>query len=228
MTERVYLVEVPSVQEKVYRTLRDDIVTLRMRPGMAISTQEIADRLGVSRTPVREAFLRLHNERLLDMEPQKKTVVSRIDLKRVYQERFIRESLEVQNLPRFISMATPEDLAAMRDNLAQQREQVAANNTVAYTLLDNAFHQIPLEATQEYLAASIIRDMNGSYDRVRLLTTWEAHIVQNALREHELLLDYIERWDVDAATRMLRDHLQRLWVQEKTLRERYPDYFKKD
>jgi len=64
---------------------------LQLKPGTAMSTQEIADKLHVSKTPVREAFIRLQREGLVEIFPQKQTVVSRIDLKRTAQERFIRE-----------------------------------------------------------------------------------------------------------------------------------------
>ncbi len=84
---RQYMVKVDSAQEKVYRTLRDEILSMVLKPGTIISTQEIAGLLGVSRTPVREAFIRLQGENLLDVAPQKGTAVALIDLDRVYQER---------------------------------------------------------------------------------------------------------------------------------------------
>ena len=92
--QRQYTVQVSSVQEMVYRTLRDKIVSMELKPGTTISTQEIADSMSVSRTPVREAFIRLQREDLLDVTPQRSTVVSKINMDRVYQERFIREALD--------------------------------------------------------------------------------------------------------------------------------------
>ena len=67
--QRQYTVQVSSVQEMVYRTLRDKIVSMELKPGTIISTQEIADSMSVSRTPVREAFIRLQREELLDVAP---------------------------------------------------------------------------------------------------------------------------------------------------------------
>ena len=69
--QRQYTVQVSSVQEMVYRTLRDKIVSMELKPGTIISTQEIADSMSVSRTPVREAFIRLQREELLDVAPQR-------------------------------------------------------------------------------------------------------------------------------------------------------------
>ena len=103
--QRQYTVQVSSVQEMVYRTLRDKIICMELKPGTIISTQEIADCMSVSRTPVREAFIRLQREDLLDVTPQRSTVVSKINMSRVYQERFIREALEIEVIQKFIDVA---------------------------------------------------------------------------------------------------------------------------
>ena len=93
--KRQYVVVVNSVREQAYQTLRNEIVSMELKPGTVISTQDTATRLNLSRTPVREAFIQLQEERLLEISPQKATVVSKIDFNRVYQEWFIREALEV-------------------------------------------------------------------------------------------------------------------------------------
>ncbi len=67
-----------SIQTLVYEELKKNIISMKLEPGQTMSTQEIATRLGVSRTPVREAFLRLQSEGLVEMIPQRETMVSRI------------------------------------------------------------------------------------------------------------------------------------------------------
>ena len=90
-----------SIRENVYRVIRENITSLQLAPGTTVSTQELAAKLQVSRTPVREAFIRLQKEDLVEITPQKGTMVSRIDLTRAEKERFIRESLETAILPLF-------------------------------------------------------------------------------------------------------------------------------
>ena len=79
-----------SIRENVYRVIRENITSLQLAPGTTVSTQELAAKLQVSRTPVREAFIRLQKEDLVEITPQKGTMVSRIDLTRAEKERFIR------------------------------------------------------------------------------------------------------------------------------------------
>lgn len=223
--QRQYTVQVSSVQEMVYRTLRDKIVSMELKPGTTISTQEIADSMSVSRTPVREAFIRLQREDLLDVTPQRSTVVSKINMDRVYQERFIREALEIEVAQKFIEVATPEVLARMRRNIEKQYAAIEEQRYVDYLKLDNALHQTAFTETHEDLGRSIVQQMNGHYDRIRLISAWEGQIVYTAMQEHEKYVDYIERKDALHARKLLRSHLQALRMQEEILLTNWSEYF---
>lgn len=223
--QRQYTVQVSSVQEMVYRTLRDKIVSMELKPGTTISTQEIADSMSVSRTPVREAFIRLQREDLLDVTPQRSTVVSKINMDRVYQERFIREALEIEVAQKFIEVATPEVLARMRRNIDKQYAAIEEQRYVDYLELDNALHQTAFTETHEDLGRSIVQQMNGHYDRIRLISAWEGQIVYTAMQEHEKYVDYIERKDALHARKLLRSHLQALRMQEEILLTNWSEYF---
>ena len=223
--QRQYTVQVSSVQEMVYRTLRDKIVSMELKPGTTISTQEIADSMSVSRTPVREAFIRLQREELLDVAPQRSTMVSKINMDRVYQERFIREALEIEAMQKFVEVATPEVLARMRRNIEKQYAAIEEQRYVDYLELDNALHQTAFTETHEDLGRSIVQQMNGHYDRIRLISAWEGQIVYTAMQEHEKYVDYIERKDALHARKLLRSHLQALRMQEEILLTNWSEYF---
>lgn len=223
--QRQYTVQVSSVQEMVYRTLRDKIVSMELKPGTIISTQEIADSMSVSRTPVREAFIRLQREELLDVAPQRSTMVSKINMDRVYQERFIREALEIEAMQKFVEVATAESLNRMRRNIEKQYAAIAEQRYIDFLELDNAFHQAAFTETHEDLGRSIVQQMNGHYDRIRLIYAWEGQIVSAAMQEHERYVDYIERKDTARARKLLRTHLQALRVQEEILLTNWSEYF---
>lgn len=223
--QRQYTVQVSSVQEMVYRTLRDKIVSMELKPGTIISTQEIADSMSVSRTPVREAFIRLQREELLDVAPQRSTMVSKINMDRVYQERFIREALEKEAMQKFVEVATAESLNRMRRNIEKQYAAIAEQRYIDFLELDNAFHQAAFTETHEDLGRSIVQQMNGHYDRIRLISAWEGQIVSAAMQEHERYVDYIERKDTARARKLLRTHLQALRVQEEILLTNWSEYF---
>lgn len=223
--KRQYVVVVNSVREQAYRTLRNEIVSMELKPGTVISTQDIATRLNISRTPVREAFIRLQGESLLEITPQKATVVSKIDFNRVYQEWFIREALEVENMHGFARMASKETIRAMRKNIEDQYLALQAKDAIKYLELDNSFHQWEFVDTNADLAATIIRQMNGHYDRVRLISSREEGVADTIIREHEKLLDYISAKDVDGAVELIRKHIRELQSYHNMLIEKWGDYF---
>src|SRR5882724_13196639 len=83
-----------SIADQVFHTLRSSIVTMRLMPATALSEQEIADRLKVSRQPVREAFIKLSETGLVRVLPQRGTFVVKISAKAVTDARFVREAVE--------------------------------------------------------------------------------------------------------------------------------------
>ena len=115
-----------SVQSAVYNALRNNIMSLQLKPGTVMSTQEIAQKLDVSRTPVREAFIRLQRDGLVDIFPQKETIVSRIDFNKVEQERFVRESLECSNIELFAEKCTRKDIGELELNIERQHATVSS------------------------------------------------------------------------------------------------------
>lgn len=220
-----YIVVVDSVREQAYRMLRNEIVSMELKPGTVISTQDIATRFHISRTPVREAFIRLQGESLLEISPQKATVVSRIDFNRVYQERFIREALEVENMRSFAKVATENTLDRMRNNIAEQMQALKEKDYVKYLQLDNEFHQLEFLDTNGDLAASLIRQMNGHYDRVRLISSREEGVFDTIIREHEELVHLISVRDTDGAVNLLQRHIREIQSYQTKMMEKWNDYF---
>ncbi|MDF2908853.1 MAG: GntR family transcriptional regulator, partial [Herbinix sp.] len=91
-----------SLNDVTYNKIKDDIMNMTLEPGTDVSVQKLSERYGVSRTPVREAVVRLQQSGLVVIYPQRKTVVSKIDLQRVHEEWFIRTSLEAAVVDEFI------------------------------------------------------------------------------------------------------------------------------
>ncbi|UUZ94098.1 GntR family transcriptional regulator [Paenibacillus sp. P25] len=82
------------IRDYVHETLRKNIMELKLEPGRFISEKEVIEMLQVSRTPIREAFVKLSQEELIETIPQKGSFISLIDLKLVEESRFVRETLE--------------------------------------------------------------------------------------------------------------------------------------
>ena len=225
MMKPSYSIQPNNVQEMVYQTLRNRIIHLDLLPGTPISTQEVADQMETSRTPVREAFIRLQKEELLTIVHQRYTRVSRIDLDRVHQECFIRKELELGNLQRFIPKVSDCIIAKMRELVDRQRIAVNERRFIDHVELDNQLHSIPFIETNEILALNILGQMNGHYDRMRLLSIMAQGSANTAIEEHQYLIDLLEQRNAPATLQMMSMHLDALKMLENDLIKNNMDFF---
>lgn len=214
-----------SIQEAVYNELRRAIMTLRYPPGTAMTTQVIASRLNVSRTPVREAFVRLQSEGLVEMIPQRETLVSRIDLRRVEEERFIRESLEVAVIEPFLARCTPEDFRRLREKIEEQRTYWQEKRYADFVDSDNEWHKIMFEVAGQRLASETMMKVNGHYNRIRVLTVQVDQTSVGVLRQHGRILDWMESGKAEEARLEIKSHVTKLNAEKIDLVRLFPDYF---
>ena len=217
-----------SVQGAVYNALRNNIMTLQLKPGTTMSTQEIAQKLDVSRTPVREAFIRLQRDGLVDIYPQKETVVSRIDFAKVEQERFVRESLECANIDLLLERCSRDDIERLELNLEQQHATVSSCDHSALMKLDNAFHESMFKTTGQLFAWTIIESTSNHYARIRMMTAWDKDIMLEIVLQHQKILSAIQDGNAEYAKIYTKAHLHRLENQLQQLLKDYPDYFISD
>ncbi|GHV31089.1 GntR family transcriptional regulator [Spirochaetia bacterium] len=214
-----------TVQDSVYTALRKSIMSLNLAPGTAISENEISQRYEVSRTPVREALIHLSKEGLVQVIPQRETLVSRIDFRRVKQEWFLRESLESAAQNSFIKHSTPAHFAELERLIEQQNAAQERNEYGEFVNLDDCFHRIFFEVADQLLAWQVLDSMGGHYHRVRILTTLLKGIAPDIIVQHKRLLETLRQKDLAGAQAALAAHLHKLPAEEDMLREKFPDYF---
>ncbi|NLF28933.1 MAG: GntR family transcriptional regulator [Clostridiales bacterium] len=214
-----------SVQQRTFSLLRGQIIDMELPPGTAMSVYELSEKLNVSRTPVREAFIRLSSESLVSILPQRSTLVSKIDFSRVRQERFLRVALELAAIPEFLKNLRPATLEAMRAVLKSQRDAVKNGDAVGMLRHDDAFHAAVFEVAGQVLSWGIIEKMSGHYRRVRLMMVRDGEEAEEVIGEHEAMIDAFSAGDGALAIARTEAHLRKIILQENRLRNRYPDFF---
>ena len=212
-------------QDEVYAALRNSIINLNLEPGSSISEMEISQKFHVSRTPVREAFIHLSMEGLVEVIPQKETRVSLIDPKRVEQEFFLRESLETAVLELFISKSGTGHFAEMESLISLQHSAIKSQTYVDFMNHDDRFHQILFEAAAQHLSWEVLSSMSGHYHRVRMLTILIAGIGDEKIEDHRKILTALKKGDIEKSKEVLYQHLHNLDAEEKLLLEKFPGYF---
>ena len=214
-----------ALNKLAYRKLRQDIIFLTLKPGTVLSTQEVATRYEVSRTPAREAIVRLNKEGLVDVFPQSKTMVSRIDLKRIQQEWFIRKSLEVAVIDEFMKNCSLRDLESLEKSIERQANVSGRGMFRSFFESDYEFHRRIFEIAEQLLSWETIANVNCHYDRMRMLIMSEQTAQTEAIEEHRQIVAAMRERDVPLIKRQMVIHTEKFGLQQQAMLERYPDYF---
>ena len=221
-----------SLNQLTYDQFKSDIMTFRLKPGDTVSAAKVAERYSVSRTPAREALVKLETEGLVDIIPQSKSVISRIDLNRAHQEWFIRRSLELAMVDKFMEKVTDADTKEMRKfnntMVSLCKKERNHDNAYSYQMADNAFHAVIYRVAEEELAANVIKNNMAHYSRLRFLTDLDDYYQDRTVTGHSKLLELIEAKDTEGFRSELITHLGHVMNDIKDLEKLYPGYFVKN
>ena len=214
-----------NLNETTYQLLKQDIMSFALAPGEAISAAKVASRYGVSRTPALEAIVKLEKEGLVDIYPQSKTLVSRINLSRTRQEWYVRYTLEIGMAERFIRKVTQDTIQAMERNLRQMELARDEAGRSLYLTLDHGFHDIIYDTAGEFLAKEIIHTQITHYNRIRYLTDLTPPVREKTILEHRQLISAARKKDEGLFEECLKAHIGRLEQDQQMIQDQYPDYF---
>jgi GntR family transcriptional regulator, rspAB operon transcriptional repressor len=209
----------------LYAALRDLIVRAELAPGERLSETELGDRLGVSRTPVREALGRLRDDRLVEVRPQIGTFVSRISPQAVSDAQFIREALECTAVRVSAELADEESMAQIEENLRAQERAVARTDIDSWQLLDDTFHRSLCDLSGHPAVWPVNERAKSHLNRLRRLSLTMPDYLSTMVDAHRAVSDAVAIHDPDAAEIALREHLRAVLREVPKIREQHPDYF---
>ena len=202
MTEDRY-----SLSAKVFRKLREDILSGKYQPEEELKEQVIADELGVSRTPVREALRQLELERLIRIVPNRGAFVEGIttkDVKDIYQIRMLLEGLcaswAAQNV-------TEEQLQELEENVYLAEFHASKGNWAQMVELDNRFHEIIYQASGSKELNHVLSDYHQYLIRVRSASLHNPSRVKECKEEHRKIVEALKLRDPKAAEEAASTHI---------------------
>ena len=219
-----------SLNQLTYEYLKKDIMTFALKPGEPVSAAKIADRYHVSRTPAREALVKLETEGLVDIFPQSKSVISKIDVDRAKQEWFIRKTLELGTVDALFESVKKSDILKMRSYCRKMEEisEMPKNHDLAYEYLrcDNEFHSMTYYIAGENLSAELIANTMTHYNRIRLLIDLDSYYKDRTVSTHEQLIRYVEEGKKEEYRELLGKHLGYITQDIEDMRKQNPELFK--
>ncbi len=197
-----------SLQQRAYDYIKEGVITYRYKPGQSIFENEIAEELGMSKTPVREALQQLEKRDFVMRRPYRDTCVKAVNLKDIKEIFEIRENLEVPAVKAACGRMKKEGLGRLRELTKLMLRAGKRNEFQTYMEADQELHGLILETAGNEKAYEIICGFNEHIQRVRYLATVRSPRLPELIREHVKLFRAIERGDVEAAARLMRKHLR--------------------
>lgn len=216
--------EQTSISAQLHRQLRNAIIRGEFNPGQALSEAEIARQYSTSRQPVREAFIKLAEERLVTILPQRGTFVVKISVADVLDARFVREAIEVAVVQEAATSAPLTTIRELRQLVAQQAALEHGHND-EFLLLDEEFHRTLALSVGRSHAWRVVEGVKAQMDRIRYLSLDDATPLPLIIEQHSRIVDGIEAGDPTAAAAAMRSHLREIIVSLPDIAARFPDVF---
>jgi DNA-binding GntR family transcriptional regulator len=196
------------LRNQIYHFVRGMIVNGQMRPGEAINEILIAEQLGVSRTPVREAVKRISDEGLVNVFPQTGTFVAKISLRQLEEAYIIRSALELESVKRAASRFTTAHAESLQDNIAAYELAISRAKFIEAISLDDVFHRTIAETNDFQMLWRAVDISKAQMDRCRHLAIPKPGNGQLTIQQHKSILRALQRHDEAGAAAAMHEHLK--------------------
>lgn len=210
---------------QIIQQLRQAIIRVDLRPGQALSEKEIALRFGVSRQPVREAFIKLAENGLVQVLPSRGTYVTKISVRDVLNARFVREAIECAIAREAAARIEDGGIARLAECIAAQEREAALGSSEGFKEVDEAFHRTIAEIAACDYAFKVVESARAQTDRVRQLSLPETSPLPLLIEQHRAIVAALAEKDAGAAEAAMRRHLREILSAISALALRYPDLF---
>ncbi len=214
--------------ELVFDTLKQEILDLRLKPGQAISENEICARFDVSRTPVREALRRLQEQGFVNTVPYSGTYVTLLNLKDIKQMIYMRVAVELMVMRDFMKIATPLMLEEIHHQIRRQELliQEPGFEPEQFYRMDAEMHAVWFTATDKERLWEFIQAQQLHYTRFRMLDFVTETDFTRIIKEHTRLLELLKSQDEPGLEAALKEHLYISMTRMKyAIEVEYKDYF---
>ena len=215
-----------ALSPQVYQMLKEAIVRADLQPGQRLSDIELAKTLDISRQPIREAFMRLQAEDLLDVRPQRGTFIKRISVPAVLDARFVREAIEA-DIVRVVAESAENPVIKELKGLLTAQRKLLKQPPAQFMRLDDQFHRTLAEAAGRPYAWRVIEDVKTQMDRVRFLSFTHFHM-ERLVRQHSGIVTAIANARPVEAVEKMRQHLRGILESIDLIAAEFPDFFTRE
>ncbi len=197
------------LRDVVFNTLRQDILTGRLKPGEHLREIALANKIGVSRTPVREAIRMLELEGLVKIIPRRGAVVADITHKELTDVLEVRNALEQLAIELACQRITKEQLNMLRENVAEFKRVTKSKDVTRLAQIDVDFHDIIFDATDNKRLVQMLNNLREQMYRFRFEYLKDSEVYDGLIEEHIHVIKNLEDGDIENAKRNISYHIYR-------------------
>lgn len=216
--------EYKNIRQFAYSTIKDNILSLDLKPGQKVSELELVDMLQVGKTPIREALIQLAQEELTTIIPQSGTFITRIDLNQIEEGRRIRQMVEEDVHIYAMNSMTFQNIEYCQ-NILDQHQKISNDNSTQQFYYDEIFHRSIYDFCGRIKSFQMIQIMNSDYKRFRLLAFKDVPRFQKVLDQHNEILECIRNKDEQQLKQITREHLVQLGEEKESIVCKHQEYF---
>ena len=196
------------LRDIVFETLREAIINQTLKPGERLMEIQLAEEMGVSRTPVREAIRKLELEGLVVMVPRKGAYVAGISMKDIHEVYELRSALEALAASLAAVRITDEELEEMERQMVREAKETEENNLQGIVSIDTTFHDLLYQAAHNQRLGQFINILQEQLQRFRAATLSRPGRSKYALEEHKKIVEALANKDAKLAAKLATEHIE--------------------
>jgi len=214
------------LSQKVYRALKIEIIKGSLKPRTKLLEGKIAEQMGVSRTPVREALKELAAEGFVKMNPNQAVVVSNAsveDVQEVLQIRGVLEGLAARLVTKMIS---EEEIKVLEKNQKQMEYYTKKDDVLAFSEMDAEFHELILNICGNNRLIQIRKNLSDQAHRYRIRSLSVPGRLKYSLKEHQEIVEALKRKNAEQADRLSQKHIENVLANVLAHKDKEEDKYK--
>ena len=208
METRINPISTPvSLEKFAYESIKNAIILFQLVPGQSLVESELASRLGISKTPVRDALLRLEREGLVKKVTYRGTYVAEITNKGIADIFMIRAQLESLAARLVCDKLTREDIIQAQNYIHLMEESIQKGEIKEASAHNKDFHDLIISKADSEWLCQILANLDDHLKRYRILSNYQSGRLEKSTHEHQLVLNAVIRKDPDNAENLMKQHI---------------------
>jgi DNA-binding GntR family transcriptional regulator len=199
--------ETSALRFKAYKTIKEKIIFLELKPGEKIFENALAESLKVSRTPVREALLMLEHEKLVVCNDSMGFIVRRFSARDIEEYFALRNAIEEFVIALVVEKITEEEIAALRENVSEGEKIIREGDIRSIIRCETEFHELLYRAAKSDVLFETISGLVDKFHWFRALALSVPTAAASSLSHHKKIIAFIEEKNVKGFKKMMRLHL---------------------